>query len=78
MGYAVRTKDGHAHVIVLDSDIGNSKNDAALRYLIERNTTRRSWCAAPRPRREASRWAAAVSSIDCPDRCETTANRPRS
>lgn len=39
MGYAVRTKDGHAHVIVLDSDIGNSKNDAALRYLIERNTT---------------------------------------
>jgi len=39
MGYAVRTKDGRAHVIVLDMDIGNSKNDAALRYLIERNTT---------------------------------------
>jgi hypothetical protein len=24
---------------VLDMDIGNSKNDAALRYLIERNTS---------------------------------------
>ena len=39
MGYAVRTKDGHAHVIVLDMDIGKSKSDTALRYLIEQNAT---------------------------------------
>lgn len=39
MGYAVRTKDGHAHVIVLDMNIGKGKSDTALRYLIERDTT---------------------------------------
>jgi uncharacterized protein len=39
MGYAVRSNDGRAHVIVFDMDIGNSKTHAVLRGLIERNTT---------------------------------------